>query len=215
MRHRLLAVALVLAIANTAVEALDLRAATYLLKPLATLALVALVLSVRTTTRYRAWIAAGLVASLAGDILLMLPQGLFVPGLVAFLAAHLCYIAAFAGDGAGRRTPWLPALPVYGVAGIVLTILWPSLGAMRFPVACYVAVISTMSWQALARWQVVRSAGAAFAAVGSFFFLASDATLAYARFVAPFTAASFVIMTTYYAAQFGIALSVADERSTA
>ncbi|MHB8838166.1 MAG: lysoplasmalogenase family protein, partial [Gemmatimonadaceae bacterium] len=52
-------------------------------------------------------------------------------------------------------------------------------------------------------------------AVGSFFFLASDATLAYARFVAPFTAASFVIMTTYYAAQFGIALSVADERSTA
>ena len=211
MRRSLITAAIALAILNTAMEALGVRAAVYAFKPLATLALVALVLRVDRTSRYRTWIAAGLAASLAGDILLMLPQGLFVPGLVAFLVAHLCYIAAFSGEGIARRASWLAAVPVYAAAGIVLVTLWPSLGAMRVPVACYVAVISTMSWRAIARWQLLRTPWTAYAAVGSLFFLISDSTLAFRRFVAPFPGATFVILATYYAAQWGIALSVKDE----
>ncbi|MHB0962865.1 MAG: lysoplasmalogenase [Gemmatimonadaceae bacterium] len=216
MRRILLVVALGLAIANTAAETLGAHAVVYVLKPLAILALLALVLRTTEASRYRAWIAAGLAASLAGDILLMLPQGLFVPGLAAFLLAHLCYIRAFASDGAGRSAPVLPALPVFGVAATLLWYLWPSLGPMRLPVACYVAVISTMSWQAIARWRVIGSAHAMLAAAGSVFFLMSDSALAIRKFMVPFPGATLVIMATYYAAQLGLALSVsADDASLA
>jgi hypothetical protein len=41
-------------------------------------------------------LALGLIFSLAGDIFLMLPTDRFREGLASFLAAHVCYIAAFA-----------------------------------------------------------------------------------------------------------------------
>lgn len=216
MRRILLTAALALAIFNTGAEALDMRAAVYILKPFATLALLAVVLRTTTASRYRVWIAAGFAASLVGDILLMLPQGLFVPGLAAFFVAHLCYIGAFTTDRAGRRAPVLPALPVFGIAAAVLWYLWPSLSPMRAPVACYVAVISTMSWQAIARWRVLGTPQALLAAAGSVFFLMSDSALAIRKFVAPFPGAALVIMATYYVAQWGLALSVsADDASLA
>jgi uncharacterized membrane protein YhhN len=208
MRRSLIIAAAALAAANTAAEALNSRGAVYLLKPLATLALVAITLGVATPLRYRQWIAAGLCASLAGDILLMLPQGLFVPGLAAFLIGHLFYITAFITDGARWRSARLPALPVYGLALAVLAYLWPSLGAMRVPVACYVAVISTMAWLAIARWRAGVVPGAALAAAGGLFFLASDSALAIRRFVAPYPAATLLILVTYYAAQWCLAYSV-------
>jgi uncharacterized membrane protein YhhN len=216
MRRTLLVVALVLAIANTAAETLGAHAVVYVLKPLAILALVTLVLRTTEASRYRSWIAAGLAASLAGDILLMLPHGLFVQGLAAFLVAHLCYIMAFASDGAGRSAAVLPALPVFSVAAALLWYLWPSLGPMRLPVACYVTVISTMSWQAIARWRALGTSHAMLAAAGSVFFMLSDSALAIRKFVAPFPAAILVIMATYYAAQLLLALSVsADDASLA
>lgn len=211
MRRTLLIAAFTLAVANTVADTFGMHAAVYILKPLATLALVALVLRTTVASRYRTWIAAGLAASLAGDILLMLPQGLFVAGLAAFLLAHLCYIRAFASDGAGRTAPLLPALPVYSIAGALLWYLWPSLGSMRLPVACYVAVISTMSWQAIARWRVLGTPHALWAAAGSVFFLMSDSALAIRKFVAPFPGATLLILATYYVAQWGLALSISDD----
>jgi uncharacterized membrane protein YhhN len=209
VRRLLPLLAVAAAVLNTRAEVLGLRSQVYLFKPLATLALVALVLQARSggASRYRTWIAAGLVASLAGDILLMLPQRLFVAGLAAFLAAHLCYIRAFATDGAGARAPLYAGLPVFAAAIGVLTYLWPSLGPMRIPVACYVATISVMSWQAIARWWIRRTPDAAFAAAGSLFFLTSDSALAINRFVAPYAGAALVVLGTYYAAQWGLTLS--------
>ncbi len=200
------------AVLNTRADVLGLRSQVHVFKPLATVALVAIVLRAAGTSRYRTWIAAGLVASLAGDILLMFPQGHFVLGLVAFLVAHLFYIRAFASDGAGVRAPLLPGIPVFVAAIAVLAFLWPSLGAMRIPVACYVATIAIMSWQALARWRIRRTPDAALAAVGSLFFLASDSALAIDRFVAPFPGAVFVVLGTYYAAQWGLTLSAMTEQ---
>ena len=207
VRRLLPFLAVTAAVLNTRADALHLPSQVYVFKPLATLALVAIVLRAAGTSRYRTWVAAGLVASLAGDILLMLPQGLFVAGLVAFLLAHLCYIRAFATDGAGMRAPVLPAIPVVAAAIAVLAYLWPSLGTMRVPVACYVTTITVMSWQATARWWVRRTPDAALAAAGSLFFLASDSALAINRFAAPFAGATIVVLGTYYAAQWAITLS--------
>ena len=69
-------------------------------KPLATALIFVLAWRARPAQsgRYRRWILAGIACSLLGDVLLMLPGDLFVPGLVAFLCGHLCFIAAFLGD---------------------------------------------------------------------------------------------------------------------
>jgi uncharacterized membrane protein YhhN len=215
MRGRLVMLAFALAAMTTCVEALGFDAAVYVFKPLATLALAILAYRAEAPATYRRWITVGLLASLAGDILLMLPGTLFVPGLAAFLVAHLCYITAFANDGAGVRAPLWPALPIIALAAMVLTYLWPSLGALRVPVVCYIAVISTMAWQANARWLVQRTPGAAFAAVGSVFFLASDSSLAIRKFHGPFAGATLVVLITYYAAQWGLMFSVRTDETSA
>ena len=61
----------------------------------------------------RAWFVAALVASLAGDVLLMLERDLFVFGLGAFLVGHCFYVAGFwttppggARDRRSRSSSW-------------------------------------------------------------------------------------------------------------
>lgn len=187
----------------------------WLAKPLATIAVLLMALGAAPlpTARYRGLIAAGLLCSLAGDIFLMLPADLFLPGLVAFLAAHLCYLTAFRSDGGGGGPVGLLVLVVLAGAG-VLSVLWPSLGAMQIPVLLYVAVILTMCWMALGRWWVTRSPGSGLAAAGAILFVASDSVLALDRFRSPVPWSPLLVLGTYYAAQILIASSVGSARHT-
>lgn len=183
--------------------------ALYLLKPLATALLLALAWFAPrpVSTRYRGAVALGLAASLIGDVLLMLPGDLFVPGLVAFLIAHLAYLVAFT-DGvrfAARPLTWALFLLL---AGAILLLLWPGLpAALRIPVGAYAAALATMAAQAAVRWQL-RAPGGTLAACGGLLFLASDTCLAYGRFRGALPLASLLILGTYYAAQWCIARSV-------
>lgn len=148
------------AVACLVAESLGARGVVYVTKPLATLAIVAMAARAAdpVSPRYRALVVAGLGWSLLGDVLLMLPQDLFVAGLAAFLIAHLCYITAFSGAGGGARA-WGAFAGVAVVGACILALLWPRLGMLRLPVAAYVSVISTMAWQALARWRGTRAPG--------------------------------------------------------
>lgn len=190
-------------------EYLGLRAMVYVAKPAATVAIILLALGGRSavSARYQALVVAGLVASLAGDIFLMLPDDRFVPGLASFLVAHLCYIAAFAGAGGGLRAP-MAAIGVAAAAAGMLALVWPGLGALRVPVVLYVVVIAAMAWQALARWRNGAPAGAGAAAAGALLFMTSDSAIAIRRFVSDFTLGPVVVLTTYWLAQFLIAHSV-------
>jgi sterol desaturase/sphingolipid hydroxylase (fatty acid hydroxylase superfamily)/uncharacterized membrane protein YhhN len=152
-------------------------------------------------------LAAALAASLAGDVALML-QGGFLPGLVAFLVAHLCYLVLFA-----RGVGPLPSLAValacatFGVA--MAAVLWPHLpGALRGPVAAYVAVICAMGAQALGRALARRDPASIAVAAGAVLFMASDTMLALDRFVAPLPLAPLGILGTYFVAQLLIAGNV-------
>ncbi len=142
-----------------------------------------------------------LLASLAGDVCLMLP-GLFIAGLASFLLAHLCYIALLR-----RGVPWMahrPALAAtLALGACVYAFLW--LGglpaALRLPVAAYVAVIALMAAQAWGRWAVLRDGPALHVALGACCFMLSDTVLATSRFVHPLPHAQFWVLATYYAAQ--------------
>ncbi|MDQ0083429.1 sterol desaturase/sphingolipid hydroxylase (fatty acid hydroxylase superfamily)/uncharacterized membrane protein YhhN [Variovorax boronicumulans] len=155
-------------------------------------------------TTFDGLLLTGLVASLAGDVLLMGPPKLFVPGLVCFLLAHLAYIALFRiGVGLFPRRGVLAATLLIGAG--MYAFLWQG-GlpvALRVPVGVYVIVIACMAAQAIGRAAVLRSAdpAALWVAVGACFFMLSDSLLATNRFVSPLPLASLWVLATYYAAQ--------------
>lgn len=181
----------------------------YVFKPLATLLVIALALydTRAVAGPYRTWVVRGLVASLVGDVLLMLPQDLFLPGLVAFLVAHLCYLRAFTSD-ARFSAVIATGVPLILAAVVIVRLMWPGLGALRLPVIAYVGVIVAMAWQALERWRQGSHAGATFAGVGALLFMTSDAALGINRFRGALPGSAMVVLATYYAAQFLIAASV-------
>jgi uncharacterized membrane protein YhhN len=80
---------------------------------------------------------------------------------------------------------------------------------MKGPVLVYVVVIVTMASLAVAGATARFSVARRWAAVGALLFLASDAVLAIDRFRRPFHLARAVVLTTYFAGQLMIALSVA------
>jgi uncharacterized membrane protein YhhN len=152
-------------------------------------------------------ILAGLLFSAAGDVFLMLPKDRFVPGLVSFLVAHLLYIAAFSAPAGFLAAPWL-ALPYLLGAGLLLLVLLPKTGRLALPVVVYSMALAVMGWQAASRWQHLQDDASFYAMIGAVLFLVSDGVLAFNRFVRPFRAAELVLLTTYFAAQYLIALSV-------
>lgn len=181
----------------------------WLAKPLTTALIFALAWRARPAVsgRYRRLVLTGIAASLAGDVCLMLPGDLFVPGLLCFLVAHGCFIAAFLGDSRFARPVWpLLACLAYGAANLIL--LWDAIAAsLRVPVLVYVAVLAAMGAQALARG-LRGDAAAKLAARGALVFMLSDTLLAWDRFRGPLPLASLWVLATYYLALWWIARSV-------
>ncbi|HYF76445.1 MAG TPA: lysoplasmalogenase [Symbiobacteriaceae bacterium] len=194
------------------------RKVVYLLKPGTMLLIIALAVSGAlsgATGSYAIWVVAALVASVLGDVFLMLPKDRFIYGLSAFLVAHLFYIYALWG-----------ALPVQWdvrdllYAPLLVLAVWALLreistglrerGQKRLlpPVMVYATAIGTMAWRAFCLikvdgmpvpiWVVVAGAG---------LFVLSDALLAYNRFVKPIPYRDILVMGTYFAAQYLFAYS--------
>lgn len=171
------------------------------------LLLIALYATAPVSQFYQIAISVGLLFSLAGDIFLMLPRDHFIAGLVSFLLAHLCYIGAF---GAQVTWPFLSwwGLPVVGFAIGIYRLLAPHLGKMQLPVLVYMTVISLMAWVAITLFVQQQTTWALWAASGALLFVISDSTLALNRFRQRFWSAQLLVLGTYYAAQWLIALSV-------
>ncbi|NVM87357.1 sterol desaturase/sphingolipid hydroxylase (fatty acid hydroxylase superfamily)/uncharacterized membrane protein YhhN [Variovorax sp. SG517] len=192
----------------TASAALGIGWVHYLFKPLALSIAIFLAarraLAAGSITGFDGLLLAGLVASLAGDVLLMGPGGMFVPGLVCFLLAHLAYIALFRiGAGLFPRPGALAATLLVGAG--MYAFLWHGglPAALRIPVGAYVVVIACMAAQAIGRAAVLRRTdpSAAWVAVGACFFMLSDSLLAINKFVMPLPLAQLWVLGTYYAAQ--------------
>ncbi|MCF4995961.1 lysoplasmalogenase [Pseudomonas syringae] len=177
-----------------------------LVKPLPVLAMLGW-LHDAPPSEYRRWISLGLIFSLIGDVLLAWPVDLFVFGLGAFLVAHLAYLKAYLSDC--RRLAVVPLIIAVGVGAVLLGILISSgLGPLLVPVVVYGLAITAMLWRALARLGTdVPKRSALFAAAGALAFVFSDSVIGINRFVAPFHAAPYVIILSYWLGQWGITAS--------
>ncbi len=190
-------------------EQQGLRRQVYVFKPLTTALILVLALATPSpvSSAYQTFVVVGLLFSLAGDVFLMLPSDRFVAGLASFLIAHLFYIAAFhpAAGSAISAVALLPFL-LYGAA--LLRVLWPHLGRLGGPVLLYAATLLVMGWQAAEQHLALHTTATLAALVGAALFVVSDSLLAYNRFVRPFRAAQPAVLSTYFIAQWLIALSV-------
>lgn len=172
------------------------------------------VLALWVAARNHEWlgrlVVAGLLLSALGDV--VLEAGRFLPGLVAFLAAHVAYVAAFVADE--RRLRLALLLPFAAWTAGAFALLRPGLGEMAAPVAAYVAVITVMMWRAAARVGGGRTplATARLGALGAVAFGASDTLVAFDRFRQPVPHAGLAIMLLYWLGQLGIAASAALPR---
>ncbi|RMG31928.1 MAG: lysoplasmalogenase [Bacteroidetes bacterium] len=164
---------------------------------------------------YTALMTGAILASLAGDVLLMLPGDYFVWGLAAFLLAHLCYIGVFSRFGLHhtgqpallRQHPWIILFFLIYAAGLLL-ILYPGLEGMFIPVVIYAVVIMGMALAALNRWQKVERSSFAFVFLGALLFMLSDSMIAINRFACEIPFSHLWIMLTYMGAQYFIVMGI-------
>lgn len=204
----LLTVAGVVAVVDWVAVGRDDRRTEYVAKPLTMVALLgaALVLDPADGTA-RTWFVVALLCSLAGDVFLMLPGDRFVAGLASFLVAHLAYVVGL--FALGLSGPGFLAGVL--IVGIALPLLAPRIlgaigdgddPALALPVSVYMGVISLMVIAAGA-------SGSPLALAGAVSFYASDALIAWTRFVRDLRHGRVVVMVTYHAAQFALVASLA------
>jgi len=154
----------------------------------------------------------GLIFGCIGDACLIVPD-LFLPGMAAFAVGHGFYISAL-----GFRPLNLPAgLVLFTLAALAMRMWLHTLDSvLMIGVPVYAAILTTMTWRTVASvpfsqgdwtWSQLATC------LGGLFFAGSDAFIAFDKFHAPIPHSQMLIMTTYYAAQLGIALSVVDNDS--
>ena len=209
----LLALTLVIALADWIAVATDRRPVEYALKPATMVALAAVVLALELPGgQLRWWYLAAIVMSLAGDVFLMLPDSAmnpelaFVAGLASFLVAHVLYVVGMALLGVSGG--WLAvgavvALLVIATAGRRIVVGARATDRRLFaPVMAYVAVIAVMIATSFGTGIVV-------GIVGALLFGFSDSVIGWSRFLKDFPHSRVVVMVTYHLGQVGLVLALA------
>ena len=163
------------------------------------------------------WFGLGLVFSLLGDILLLLPPSWFIGGLGAFLAAHIFYIIGFNQEPPpiGWQLISLAAVMIiidyFGYRRLRRALLRQPKGRwLRYPVFVYVVVISLMLLSAMLTllrpdWPQTASI---LVVAGALLFYISDSVLAINRFAGPVPYGKLVVIVSYHLAQIAIVMGV-------
>jgi uncharacterized membrane protein YhhN len=149
-----------------------------------------------------------LMLSLAGDLLL-LKADYFIPGLIAFLCAHVAYIFVYRQHQQSEQQQSLQgihrmrmAFPIILAGSGLVVVLYPKLGDLRIPVMIYALVITIMALTALFRYGRTTSESFWLVFFGAILFMLSDSVLAINKFLTPFNYAGIYIMLTYSIGQF-------------
>jgi uncharacterized membrane protein YhhN len=149
-----------------------------------------------------------LLLSLAGDVALLIGDRGFIPGLVAFLAAHLAFCVGFVLGGVSRGLLIYASIAVaivsLAVGGRIIRSLFQSgNGGLSLPVAAYLLALAAMVALAAGSGRPGALAGAALS-------YGSDGLIAWDRFVRPLPWAPLPVIITYHVGQALLVLSLAS-----
>ena len=182
------------------------RTVEYVFKPLTLVALTATALALDPhDPTVRTWFVVALVLSLAGDVFLMLPGDLFVPGLGSFLLAHVAYVVGLVAAGLDPLGVLVGLVVVGAAFAVVGTRLLRGIRrrepAMTVPVVAYMGAISAMVACAV-------GTGDGLAIAGALSFYASDSLIGWGRFVQDHDGGRLAVMVTYHVGQTLLVLSL-------
>lgn len=151
----------------------------------------------------------GLVASLAGDVLLIWREKRqFLAGIGAFLIAHVLYILAFASLGFDTLAA-MSALAALGVGtGLLASRFVPRAGSLGPAVFGYIVVITVMGALAFGSAVAAPGAGRLVLAGAALSFMASDVCVARDRFEHTGFSNRAAGWVMYYTAQFSFAWAI-------
>jgi uncharacterized membrane protein YhhN len=156
-------------------------------------------------------ILVALILSWAGDVLLQV-KGMFIPGLISFLLAHVFYIIYFSKTGNGKQgllqQQWMIGIPVLVYILIFLWQLNPFLGTLKIPVTIYGITICSMLLTAINTKRKISNKAAVLFFAGAILFVISDSLLAVNLFAMHHVVLSLFVMLTYAAAQYLIVTGV-------
>ncbi len=151
------------------------------------------------------FIFSALLFSWAGDVLLQM-KGIFIPGLISFLLAHVFYILYFLRCQPGKKglvqDQPLIAVPVLLYILLFLWLLFPYLAAMKIPVTVYGITIGTMLLLSINLRHKINNNVASLFIVGALLFVISDSLLAVNLFAYSSVYLGLGVMLTYAAAQY-------------
>lgn len=160
-----------------------------------------------------------------GDVLLMFQNRgelYFMFGLLAFLIAHLFFIFTYRQHKSEDDSRALLGVqrfrysfPILLAGTGLITILYPHLGGLRYPVMIYTIVIMAMTLNALFRFGRTSLFSFSLVFFGSILFMISDSMIAINKFMAPIAYSGFWVMSTYIAAQFLIVEGIILHRRNA
>jgi uncharacterized membrane protein YhhN len=154
----------------------------------------------------RTWFVVALALSLAGDVFLLDGDRRFVPGLVAFLLAHVAYtiglVIAPDWSWAAFGAALVAVALLVGTVGVqIISAARRSAPVLGPAVTAYLLAISMMFCAAAATGNWI-------AIVGAALFVASDSVLGWRQFVADARWMPVTIMITYHLGQAGLVASL-------
>ncbi|WP_411272810.1 lysoplasmalogenase [Daejeonella sp.] len=200
----------------------ELDAATGLnlfVKPLICISLAIYLLNMANlASGFNRFILAAIILSLFGDFFLLFAadnSSFFMFGLIAFLIAHVLYSMAFFRDFKNdpQASKFFGHLMLFfmGVFSLSFyTWIRDYLDDLRIPVMAYMFVISIMVILAGYRYHRVNLLSFRLIYFGAIFFVISDSSLAYNKFVEPFPYSGVLIMGTYMLAQYLIVIGAVE-----
>lgn len=189
----------------------------YFAKPSVMIALFAWLVAAGGLGGALSWFGMGVLFSLAGDVFLMLAEGWFVPGLVAFLFAHVAYIVGFNLTAPAVAPLWgLGLAIVLGLSAarllrrIIIGLRRRGRSRLALPVLIYGMVITLMLLSALLTlfrpdWE---STPALLVSLGAALFYFSDIILAFNKFVAPIKNGRLLNIALYHLGQIALIVGV-------
>jgi uncharacterized membrane protein YhhN len=152
-----------------------------------------------------------------GDVFLLfdhLSELYFMGGLGSFLIAHILLIFLYGKlkntEGSGLNGPQKARLsfPIVLAGTGLISILYPTLGALKIPVIIYAVALMIMVLQSVYRYGFTSLRSFWSVCVGALLFMLSDSILAINKFYQPITNAGVLVIATYMAALFFIVQGV-------
>jgi uncharacterized membrane protein YhhN len=142
--------------------------------------------------------------SAAGDILLALDiPNSFTLGLGSFFIAQLCYTKMLFGWRSWSTWKLFPLGLLIAFVGLCCWLIIPQSGEMKIPIVIYMLALSAMAISAIAASRPFDKL-----ILGAALFVISDALIAINKFVFALPLQNYLIMSSYYMAQFLLITSV-------